>query len=96
MKQGYVYIISNINRTVLYIGVTSNLEQRMYQHKNKLCGGFSKKYCCVDLLWWQQSDSIESAIAREKQLKGWSRAKKELLIKAMNPELNDLSFGLFA
>jgi putative endonuclease len=96
MKQGYVYIISNINRTVLYVGVTSNLEQRIYQHKNKLCDGFSKKYRCTDLLWWQPSDSIESAIAREKQLKGWTRAKKESLIKTMNPELNDLSFGLFA
>lgn len=95
MKQGYVYIISNKNRSVLYIGVTSNLEQRLYQHKNKLLDGFSKKYRCMDLLWWQQSDSIESAIAREKQLKGWTRKKKESLIKSMNPELNDLALELF-
>jgi putative endonuclease len=95
MKQGYVYIVSNKNRTVLYIGVTSNLEQRVYQHKNKLLDGFSKKYNCVDLLWWQQSDSIGSAIAREKQLKGWTRRKKESLIKLMNPEFKDLGLGLF-
>ncbi|MFT6408076.1 MAG: putative endonuclease [Arenicella sp.] len=95
MKQGYVYILSNKNRTVLYIGVTSNLEQRVYQHKNKLYDGFTKKYNCVDLLWWQQSDSIVSAIVREKELKGWTRSKKELLIRDVNPEFDDLAVGLF-
>ena len=95
MKQGYVYIISNIKRNVLYIGVTSNLEQRMYQHRSKIVDGFSKKYNCVYLLWWEQSDSIVSAIEREKQLKGWTRAKKDILIKRQNPELKDLADELF-
>jgi putative endonuclease len=88
-------MLSNKSRSVLYIGVTSNLETRLYQHKHKLLDGFSKKYNCVDLLWWQYSDSIESAIAREKQLKGWSRRKKDALIKTTNPGLLDLTTELF-
>ena len=95
MKQGYVYIVSNKNRNVLYIGVTSNLEQRLYLHANKLVEGFSEKYNCCDLLWWECSESIVSAIAREKQLKRWSRVKKDGLIKRMNPQLEDLSLELF-
>lgn len=94
-KQGFVYILSNKNRNVLYIGVTSNLEHRLYQHKKKLVDGFSKKYNCVDLLWFEQSESIESAIAREKQLKGWVRRKKDKLVAEMNPDLIDLSLELF-
>ncbi|MFT7528381.1 MAG: putative endonuclease [Arenicella sp.] len=95
MKQGYVYIISNIKRNVIYIGVTSNLAQRLYQHRSKTVEGFSKKYNCVYLLWWEQPDSIVSAIEREKQLKGWTRAKKDILIKRQNPELKDLANELF-
>lgn len=94
MKQGYVYILSNVKRNVLYIGVTSNLTRRLFQHRNKSVDGFSRKYNCVDLLWWEQSESIVSAIAREKQLKKWSRKKKDALIARMNPELEDLSEGL--
>lgn len=95
MKQGYVYILSNIKRSVLYIGVTSNLEQRLYQHRSKVVDGFSKKYNCVDLVWWEQSESLMSAIEREKQLKKWSRKKKETLIMRLNPEFKDLSKNLF-
>lgn len=95
IKQGFVYILSNKNRNVLYIGVTSNLELRLYQHKKKLVDGFSKKYNCADLLWFEQSESIESAIAREKQLKGWVRRKKDKLVAEMNPDLIDLSLELF-
>ena len=95
MKHGYVYMLSNKHRTVLYIGVSSNLEQRLYQHRNKMVDGFSNKYNCTDLIWWQQSESIASAIAREKQLKGWTRKKKEALIRRMNPELKDLAPELF-
>ncbi len=80
MKHGYVYILSNRNRNVLYIGMTSNLERRIYQHKNELVEGFSNKYNCHDLVWWEQSESIYSAIEREKQLKRWSRKKKDWLI----------------
>jgi putative endonuclease len=94
VKHGFVYILSNRHRTVLYIGVTSNLERRLYQHKNKLVGGFSNKYNCSDLLWWEYSESITSAISREKQLKKWSRLKKDVLIRRDNPKLLDLSVGL--
>ena len=94
-KQGFVYILSNSRRTVLYIGVTSDLEKRMYQHKNKLIDGFSKKYNCIDLLWFEQSSSIESAIAAEKKLKGWVRRKKDALVAEKNPSLIDLSRELF-
>ena len=94
-KQGFVYILSNSRRTVLYIGVTSDLEKRMYQHKNKLVDGFSKKYNYIDLLWFEQSSSIESAIAEEKKLKGWVRRKKDALVAEKKPSLIDLSCELF-
>ncbi|NND82893.1 MAG: GIY-YIG nuclease family protein [Gammaproteobacteria bacterium] len=90
-KHGYVYILSNPGRTVLYTGVTSNLIRRIHQHKTKSAPGFTKRYNCTDLLWWQQSDSIDSAITREKQIKAGSRKKKVALIEEMNPEWRDLS-----
>ena len=79
----YVYIISNNFRNVLYIGVTRNIERRLYEHKNKLIDGFSKKY--------NLTEYPLDAIAREKQLKKWNREKKFNLIKSINPELKDLS-----
>lgn len=94
-KQGFVYIISNFRRTVLYTGVTSCFERRMYQHKHKLLNGFSKQYCCTDLLWWEHSESIVAAIAREKQIKSWSRARKNELVTSFNPKMRDLSKDLF-
>ena len=72
----YVYIVSNIKRTVVYIGVTRDLTQRIEQHKAKLVSGFTKKYNCTDLVYFEESDDIYSAISREKQLKGWKRIKK--------------------
>ena len=90
MKQGYVYIITNPNHTVLYTGVTSNLVQRVYQHKAKRVEGFSKKYNCHKLVYFETGDDIEACIAREKQIKAGSRAKKIKLIEAMNPEWQDL------
>lgn len=94
-KQGFVYIVSNPRRTVLYIGVTSNLERRLQQHKSRAIDGFSKKYNCTDLVWWQQGDSIVSAIEREKQLKGWTRKRKNELIDKQNPQWTDLCVALF-
>ena len=94
-KQGYVYIVSNYSRTVLYTGVTSNLERRIHQHKNKSVEGFSKKYNCTDLIWWEQGESIVAAIEREKKIKSWSRQKKDQLIAKLNPDLKDLSVALF-
>ena len=87
----YVYILTNKNNTVLYIGVTNNLERRIFEHKNELIEGFSKRYQTHKMVYFEQSESVDSAIKREKQLKGWSRAKKEALINRLNPEWNDLS-----
>jgi putative endonuclease len=83
-------MITNQYNTVLYIGVTNNLIRRIYEHKNKLVEGFSSKYNLNKLVYFEQTESIESAILREKQLKKYSRAKKEKLIETINPEHNDL------
>lgn len=86
IKGGYIYIMSNINRTVFYIGVTSNLLNRVYEHRNE-SSGFVKRYNCSDLIYYECLPSIEEAIDREKQLKNWHRTWKLNLIKSNNPEL---------
>ena len=90
MRHFYVYILSNTSRT-LYIGVTNNLERRIYEHKNKLVDGFTKKYNLKKLVYFEMGTDIRSAIHREKQLKGWLRSKKIALIEENNPEWDDLS-----
>ncbi len=89
-KQGYVYIITNELNTVLYIGVTSNLPKRIYEHKTKVVEGFSKRYNLNKLVYYEISPSILSAIEREKQLKSKKRVYKEALINEFNPEWIDL------
>ncbi len=88
-------MLTNKNNTVIYTGVTSKLEQRIWQHKNKMIEGFTKKYNCQKLVWFETSEEIESAIAREKQIKSWSRKKKVVLINKSNPGWIDLSARLF-
>ncbi|MBX7204321.1 MAG: GIY-YIG nuclease family protein [Bacteroidia bacterium] len=90
VKGGAIYILTNIHHTVLYVGVTSDLQKRMYEHKNKLYPGFSAKYNTTKLVHYELFSSIEEAIAREKQLKGGSRGSKTQLINAGNPEWRDL------
>ena len=90
MKKGYTYITSNKNRTVLYIGVTSKLKERIEKHKNKVYESFSKKYNVYDLMHYEEYDSIAEAIKREKQLKNWHQEWKWNLIKENNPDLRDL------
>ena len=90
-KGGYVYIMSNKNRTVLYIGVTSNLQSRVLQHETGAYGGFTKQYNCSDLLYYEFFDHIESAIVREKAMKKWNREWKNNLIKEFNPGLKRLN-----
>ena len=90
-KGGYIYILSNKSRTVLYIGVTANLYARTLEHKSGCGSAFTKKYRCFDLLYYEFYSSIEEAILREKQLKKWKRDWKEELIKSRNPLLSDLS-----
>ncbi|WKK82147.1 GIY-YIG nuclease family protein [Marivirga arenosa] len=89
-KGGYVYIVSNYNRTVLYTGVTANLARRSYQHKFGEGSEFTKKYKCTDLIFFQFFESIEEAIIREKQIKKWKRDWKIKLIKEQNPSFKDL------
>ena len=87
----YVYIMSNHTGSVLYVGVTNDLERRVSEHKNKVNDGFTKRYNVNRLVYYEACTSITSSIAREKQLKSRSRAKKEALIDTMNPERKDLS-----
>ena len=89
-NQYYVYIITNKYNTTIYVGVTNNLVRRIYEHKNKLVEGFSSKYNLNKLIYFECTENVESAIIREKQIKNYSRAKKELLIEKMNPNREDL------
>lgn len=86
----YVYIMSSFSGT-LYIGVTNNLKRRVYEHRQELVEGFTKKYKCKKLAYFEEYQDINLAIAREKQLKNWRREKKEQLIKKLNSDLKDLS-----
>ena len=90
-KSPCVYILSSKPNGVLYLGVTSDLIKRIWQHKNALVDGFSKKYNCHFLIYFEEFKSINSAIKREKEIKGWRRDKKDKLIKSTNPQLNFLN-----
>lgn len=90
MKQYYVYIMASAWRT-LYIGMTSNLEARVYQHKHKVFGGFTAEHNVNQLVYFEMYDHPSDAIGRERQLKRWVRAKKIGLVERMNPEWRDLS-----
>jgi putative endonuclease len=90
MKQYYVYIMSNRSRT-LYTGVTGDLKRRVYEHKNKLVNGFTRKYNIAKLVYYEATSEVASAIVREKQIKGWLRRKKIALIESANPRWKDLS-----
>ena len=90
MKQPCVYIITNRRNTTLYIGVTSDLMQRVYQHKNKLVEGFSAKYNLDKLIYFEQLDDMQNAIQREKRLKRWNRDWKIQLVNEYNPRWIDL------
>jgi putative endonuclease len=94
MKQYYVYIMASKSRT-LYTGITDDLLKRVFEHKNKLVEGFTKKYNVTNLVYYEVADDIQAAIQREKQVKGWLRKKKIALIEAMNPEWKDLSDGWY-
>jgi putative endonuclease len=87
----YVYMLTNWNNKVLYTGVTNNLERRLYEHKKGLVDGFTKKYNVHKLAYFESTEDINSAIAREKQIKGWTRAKKNDLVEHMNKDWHDLS-----
>ncbi|HHE32637.1 MAG TPA: GIY-YIG nuclease family protein [Chlorobaculum parvum] len=90
MKQPCAYILANRQNGTLYVGVTSDLPKRVWQHKNDLGEGFTRKYQVHKLVWYEQHETMESAINREKQLKSGSRQKKIDLIQSMNPGWSDL------
>jgi putative endonuclease len=90
MKQPAVYIMASQRNGTLYVGVTSNLSQRVYQHREGLTPGFTSRHGCRMLVYYQRYEEMAAAIAREKQLKGGSRRKKLLLIDRFNPEWRDL------
>ena len=94
MKQPATYIMANKRNGTVYTGVTSNLVQRTYQHRNGLVEGYSKRYDCKLLVWFEMAATMEAAIGREKQIKAGSRVKKLALIEGMNPEWRDLYDGI--
>ena len=93
-KQPVVYVLASKRNGTLYIGVTSNLPQRMYQHREGVVDGFSKKYGIKMLVYFEMCEDMLSVIAREKSLKGISRAKKIALIESVNPNWEDLTIKL--
>ena len=89
----YVYLLTNWNNRVIYLGVTNNLERRLYEHKNKLVKGFTEKYNVNKLVYFEETQDVTAAIAREKEIKKWRREKKNQLVNRMNPNWKDLSSG---
>ena len=90
MKQSYMYILFNQRNGTVYVGVTTNLVRRVYEHKNKIVDGFTKKYNVDKLGFYEVFDNVVDAIAREKQIKAGSRKKKLALIESVNPDWKDL------
>ncbi|MFK8068509.1 MAG: GIY-YIG nuclease family protein [Gammaproteobacteria bacterium] len=88
-------MMSNPNNKVLYTGVTNNLERRVYEHKTKQLEGFTKKYNCTKLVYFEVCGNMIDAITREKQIKGWKRIKKNNLVESLNPQWNDLAGDWF-
>ncbi len=94
MKQGWAYIVTNKRNGTLYIGASSNLSQRIWQHREGIIEGFTKKYGLKMLVWYQHFDDLQDARRREVQMKEWQRAWKIELIEAANPDWHDLYFEL--
>jgi putative endonuclease len=95
MKDFFVYIMTNRLRTTIYIGMTNDLQRRVWEHQNGEIEGFTKQYRLTLLVYYEAFPEARAAIAREKQLKNWRRTKKDALINTMNPEWRDLSQELF-
>ena len=91
MNEYYVYILTNAYSNVMYIGITNDLRRRVYEHKAGVIEGFTKKYHVHKLVYFESCHDVKDAISREKQLKNWTRAKKNQLVERMNPEWKDLS-----
>ena len=89
-KDYYVYVLTNDNNNVMYIGITNDLKRRVYEHKSNTIEGFTKKYHVHKLVYYEITTDVNSAIAREKQLKKWKRAKKNALVETLNPKWKEL------
>ena len=87
----YTYILTNWNNKVIYIGMTNDLARRLYEHKHHVADGFTSKYNINKLVYYESTTDVKASIAREKQLKGWTRTKKNALVETMNPTWRDLS-----
>jgi putative endonuclease len=90
-KSSYIYMMSSSSRRALYTGVCASLEKRAWEHKNGLGGDFTRRYKCHRLVYFECFSNIESAIAREKEIKGWRRSKKNDLVESTNPDWKDLA-----
>ena len=89
----YVYLVTNWNHRVMYIGVTNDLERRIYEHKNKLVKGFTEKYNVNKLVYFEETSDVNAALAREKEIKKWRREKKDALVTRMNPQWTELKLS---
>ena len=90
-RRYYVYLLTNWSNKVMYVGLTNDLERRVYEHKHKLVEGFTQKYNVNKLVYFEETGDVNAALAREKEIKKWRREKKNNLVRAMNPEWEDLS-----
>jgi putative endonuclease len=95
LKEYFVYIITNKNKSVLYTGVTNELERRMAEHTSGFAQGFARKYQLNRLLWFESCPDVTAAISREKRIKGWLRSRKVALINSLNPQWKDLAADCF-
>ena len=93
-KSYYVYLLTNWNNKVMYVGVTNDLKKRLYEHKKKLVNGFTEKYNVHKLVYFEETQDIHVAIAREKEIKKWRREKKNQIVTLENPDWQDLSEAL--
>ena len=91
----FVYIITNDSNKVMYVGITNNLQRRMYEHKTKQIEGFTKRYNVHKLVYYESTNDVKEAIYREKQIKGMLRIKKDALVSGYNPKWEDLSIEMF-
>ena len=90
-KSYYVYILTNDWGNVMYVGMTSNIERRLYEQKQELADGFTKRYHVHKLVYYEQTNDAYAAVTRERQLKGWTRKRKNELVETVNPNWEDLS-----
>ena len=94
MHDYYVYMLTNKSNAVLYTGVTNDLERRVHEHRQKQAPGFTQRYNVTKLVYYEHTPDVRAAIAREKQIKGWLRIKKNALLETINPEWKDLAIDL--